>query len=258
MKKAIAVILCAALTVLAAGCGQTGGGEAATFADQLNNKNVITVGISPDYPPYDDIDVNGNITGFDADMLAELVKYFGNGEYTIQFVAMEFDTIVSAVAAGTVDIGVSGFTYDPERDVLFSNYYLESAQIAVVAADSGITELSQLAGLNVGVQMGTTGADAAEEYFGDTVNIVAQSDAGLLFESLKTGALDAVICDYAVGMNYQNSGAGYAVVEEKLVDELMMIITANSNDLLLAELNKAISQFLASAEYTALCEKWDV
>lgn len=63
MKKIFALMLTAAmmLTVLA-GCG---GGEADTWQDQLGSKDVIRVGISPDYPPFESYAIDASGAGAD-------------------------------------------------------------------------------------------------------------------------------------------------------------------------------------------------
>ena len=73
MKKKLNAVLCAATMLLSlAGCG---GKEAATWQDQLGSKDVIRVGISPDYPPFESYatDANGNVTtevvGFDVEIV---------------------------------------------------------------------------------------------------------------------------------------------------------------------------------------------
>ena len=89
---------------------------------QTNNGQLV-VGISPDYPPYESI-VEGEMVGFDIDMATELGKILG---VEIVYEQMDFTNIVDAVNLGQVDVGIAGFTYNPERQVLFSDYYLKSA-----------------------------------------------------------------------------------------------------------------------------------
>ncbi len=257
MKKITALLLCLVMALVLAACGGTkddGDGAEADFQSQLATAGVITVGISPDYPPMETYDEQGNVVGFDVDFLNALLPYIGDGSCEIQLVPMEFDTIVSAVQTGTVDIGCSGFTYDAERDVLFSDAYVDSAQVVLVAADSGVSSVDELQGAKVGAQLGTTGADAAAETFGAD-NVITQTDAGLLFESLKSGGIAAVVCDVAVANYYAESG-DFTVLDEPLLDESVMMIAANGNTLLMDEINAAIAEFKASDDYAALLEEW--
>ena len=91
LKKMMMSGLCACLMLgTLAGCGSAQGDDA-----QSEDPTVILVGVSPDYPPYESLDSDGNIVGFDADMLVELEKYMNEdgGNYDLQFRQMEFNAV---------------------------------------------------------------------------------------------------------------------------------------------------------------------
>ena len=205
---------------------------------------------------------HGNIIRFcnrpfkDVDMMNELTKYLGTEDapYEIEWVEMSFEMIISSVQLGQVDIGVAGFTYDPERQVLFSDPYLESAQVIIVKSDSGIETTEDLNGKLIGVQAGTTGESAAGNIEGATLNSV--TDAQLLVESLNAGSIDAMVADKAVAENYVNNIEGLTILEEPLIDEENCIITAEGKDALMEKINEAIAQFNESDAQQQLKEKW--
>ena len=248
MKKMFKIAAVAAMVLGCSACSNTQ--EETTWENQLIEENKLIVGISPDYPPYESLE-NGEMVGFDVDMMAELEKYLG---VEVEFEQMTFSTIVDAVNLGQVDVGVSGFTYDPERQVLFSDPYLESAQVILTKNDSGIESAADLNGKVVGAQLGTTGADAAAEIEGTTVEL--NQDANILVEALKAGQMDAVVIDILVAQNYEASDSSLVVLEEPLIDEENGIICSTSNELLMEALNDAIAQFKESDAYEELKTKW--
>ena len=249
MKKILKIAAVAAMVLGCSACSQTQE-EESSWQDQLIEENTLIVGISPDYPPYESLE-NGEMVGFDVDMMAELEKYLG---VNVEFEQMTFSTIVDAVNLGQVDVGVSGFTYDPERQVLFSDPYLESAQVILTKKDSGIESVADLSGKVVGAQLGTTGADAAAEIEGASVEL--NQDANILVEALKAGQMDAVVVDLLVAQNYEESDSSLVVLDEPLVDEENGIICSTSNELLMDALNDAIAQFKESDAYEELKTKW--
>lgn len=255
VKIAAAMIMtCTVLT----GCSSKGDNNSqanATWEDQLGKKGVIAIGISPDYPPYESLDANGNMEGFDIDMIAELQKYLGTQDapYEIEWVQMSFDTIISSVQTGQVDLGVAGFTYDPDRDVLFSDPYMESGQVALVNPDSPIKTIEDLKNKKIGAQLGATAEKAANSIEGADVQAV--SSVNVLVESLKSNALDAVIVDIPVAKGYVKN-AGFVMLDEVLIDESTSIITAKNNDKLMEKVNEAVQSFKASDAYNELKEKW--
>ena len=100
----------------------------------------MLIGISPDYMPYEGLDSKGQLEGFDIDMTKWLFDYLNeNGRnYTYEFKELSFDTIITALQSGQIDLGISGFTYDEEREGIFSDSYYDSAQVIVVDKDSDI------------------------------------------------------------------------------------------------------------------------
>ena len=218
-------------------------------------KETILIGISPDYPPYDDLNADGSITGFDYEMGEWLFTWMNENGYNYdhEWKQMSFDTIISAIQADQVDLGISGFTYDSERKVLFSEPYHESAEVALVNADSEMTTIDDLKGKTIGAQLGTTGEACANEVEGADVQAI--EDMGICMESLKGGAYDAVILDRPVAENYVNAG-GYKVLEGTLLDEQNFVIAKEGNDELMKAVNEAIKAFLESDDCTALKEKY--
>ena len=246
MNRLFKAILALSAVITLAACGT------ATSAGKPQGAKNIVIGISPDYPPYDDLTADGKITGFDYDMGEWLFKWLDeNGyNYTHEWKQMSFDTIISAIQADQVDIGISGFTYDSERKVLFSKPYHESAEVALVRAnETEITSIDDLKGKNIGAQLGTTGESCANEI--EDAKVQAIEDMGICVESLKGGALDAVILDRPVAENYTATG-DYKILDGTLLDEQNYIIAKEGNTELMDALNKAIEAFLQSDDCTSL------
>lgn len=223
-----------------------------------NNKESIVnvlIATSPDYPPYESLTTANEVEGFDIDMVEWLFDYLKeNGyNYTYEWKQMSFDTIISAIQTDQVDLGVSGFTYDPERKVLFSTAYFKSAEVALVNSDSDINSIDDLKGKKIGAQMGTTGETCANDI--EEADVMAIEDMGILVETLKSGGVDALICDLAVANNYAANN-DFKVLDEMLLDEDNYIIAKEGNDELMNIINEAIEAFKNSEDYNALAEKW--
>lgn len=256
MKRTLALILALTLAFVFAACGNTkAGDDAPDYAKELNSAGKIVVGTSPDYSPYEYYDENGKMVGFDIEAMEAIAAIMGEDyAVAVEWVPMDFSTIVSAVQLGQVDIGVSCFTYDAERDVLFSNYYLKSAQVIVVPAGSSIKTLSDLSGKTVGAGLGTTGEASAKAI--DGVTVTEMGDYAQMFEILKNDGLEAIVCDEAVALKYAEQSQYYKVLDEKLVDEEVSVIVAKEHTALLDAINSAIEKFVASDTYTDLKVKY--
>ena len=121
MKKFVsaAITTILALSLTACGSGSTASTSASSSAASSASGKAqnIVIGISPDYPPFDDLTTSGELTGFDYDMGEWLFNWLDeNGyNYTHEWKQMSFDTIISGIQADQVDLGISGFTYDKDR-----------------------------------------------------------------------------------------------------------------------------------------------
>lgn len=252
MKKLLSVLVAMFMCFALVGCGEEAKQEAATWNDQLKQEGKLIIGISPDYPPFENLTTDGEIEGFDAEVAKYIADKLG---LELEFAQIEFDNIVTAVQTGQVDMGISAFTYDPDRDVIFTTSYVESGQAVLVAKDSGIKTVADLKDKTVGGQTGSTGFDAAGEIEG-TKEVVPFVDAMVGLTSVGT-TIDAFVSDYGVVKAYANAN-GLQVLDELLLSEEMSGIIKNGNDLLAEKVNEAINEFVASEEYEALRIKWGI
>ncbi|MGN1344495.1 MAG: transporter substrate-binding domain-containing protein [Traorella sp.] len=255
MKKIVKVLLGSLLALSLCACNKN---EAKTFEEALLKENTILVGISPDYPPFETLDSNGELIGFDVDMMNELIKIINkqqNTNLTVEFKQMDFNNIIGALQANQIDIGVSGFTYSPDRDCWFSTPYTNSKQVIITREDTGIKKAEDLAGKKVGAGLATTGADAVNEIEG--AQLVQPGDYTVMFQALKAGQLDAIVCDEAVGDNYV-SNMGFVKLDEALVDESMSIIANKTNELIQQVIDQAIEELVNSDTYQDILVKWEL
>lgn len=158
------------------------------------------VGSDIAWPPFEWVSAKGDYLGFDLDVMRMIAVLEG---YEIEIQALAFDSIISAVIAGQVDIGASGFTITAERAqvVDFSSPYWVSDQTVVVRADSGLNIVTALMpGRKVGAQRGTTGAFWVEDNLiakGVAVELVLYETYPEAIMDLLAGRIDAVIQDQA-------------------------------------------------------------
>lgn len=255
MKKLLSVLLVIMCVFGLAACGGNKA-DATTFEDALLKDGVILVGTSPDYPPFETLDANGNLMGFDIDMMNTLINYINAQQgtnLTVEWKQMDFGNIIGALQANQIDIAVSGFTYSADRDCWFSETYLNSKQVIITRADTGITCADDLSGKKVGAGLTTTGAMCVEEIEG--AELVQPGDYTVMFQALQAGQLDAVVCDEAVGDNYV-AAMGLVKCEEALIEEDMKVIANKNNTLVQNAIDAAIKEFVTTDDYHNILVKW--
>ena len=95
------------------------------------NDHVWIAGTSADNPPYEFMQ-NGEIVGFDIDLINEIGKFLGK---KLEFRNMEFHSLLAALSTNSVDLVIAGLSNTPERSsrVDFSITYI-SSEIAILHA----------------------------------------------------------------------------------------------------------------------------
>ena len=257
--KAVSLCLALALTLALTACGGDSSkpAEETTLDDEVMTAGTLVVGISADYPPFESLDNEGNLIGYDVDMAKYLAGHLttADGEtYQVEFVQMEFSTIISALQTGQVDVGIAAFSYDPERQCLFTDPYYESSQVVCVRKDSGIASIEDLSGKTIAAGTGTVGYEKALEIEG--ANVVTPGDYLQQFEMLRVNQIDAIVCDAKVGEGYAENNEEFVVLEEPLVEDNLCITVREGNTKLLEALNVAIEEFVSSGTSDEYKEVW--
>lgn len=257
MKKITAVLMILVLILAFAGCGPKDDPTAVTtWEDQLGNKGVIRIGNAPNYPPYDDVDADGNIIGYDADFVAFISDYL---DYEVEMIPLEFNTIIASLDAGTIDLGVSCFSYKEDRVVEYSESYLDTTQAILVRADDTIVTSEDLAGRSISAGRGNLGLDLCYEFQAsmEDVEVVIGEETAVSVEALKSGAFDAYIAERAVCEAYANASDGQLVVtDEDFWEDSIFVVAKLGNSDLIGKINEAIAAYRESDESQAIFDKW--
>jgi len=223
-------------------------------------KKILRVGTSPDFPPFEYVDEQGNIVGFDIDMMRELAKMMGYDD--IEIVSIDFEGLIPALQQGQIDVIAAGMTITEEREqqVDFTIPYWEADQAILVVKGGSFQPKSpdDLVGKVVGVQTGTT----AESYLTDLVEnqgyditIKSYSSYVLAVTDLVNGRIDAVMVDLPVAKMFEKQ---YNVQISGIVEtgEKYGLAVREGNTELLNKLNDALTQLMQSDKWDQLVQKY--
>jgi len=147
------------------------------------------------YPPFNDIDDNGKIIGFDVDIAMALCEAM-NTECTIQAVA--WDDLLPGLSTDQYDIIVASMARTVEREqyAIFTNYYYRSR--SMFAADPTkvfIQTPEGLKGYRLAAQVGTVQEDFLQNNFSKMSTIRAAKNTNECFTMLAQREVDAVLSD---------------------------------------------------------------
>lgn len=240
-----------------------GGAETTSEADPAEGDTaateesggVLTVATEPAFPPFEFQAEDGELQGFDIDLMNAIGETAG---LEVEFQSLPFDGIIPALQAGTVDAAISGMTITEERlqTVDFSRPYIKAGlAIAVKEEDSEITDLASLEDKRIAVQIGTTGAEQAAEVPGAEISTF--DSAPLALQELSNGNVDAVINDAPVTLDAIESGniEGLKVVGELLTTEFYGIAMPKDSENV-EVVNEALATMFEDGTYAEIYQKW--
>ena len=230
MKKIIAIALVLVLALSLAACGAKG----ATLAD-VKKAGKITVATSPDFPPFESLE-NNEVVGIEVEIMKLIAKDLG---VEIEFVQMDFDSVLMGIESAKYDCAMSGITVTParEKNMLFTDPYYNAAQVIVVKTDSAIKGKADLADKTVSVQTGTTAESGCQDEGIAVQAFAANADAKA---ALTTGKVDAWVVDNLTAMQMVTDADGLTILEEKMTEEPYAFAFAKGSEDLVAEINKSL------------------
>ena len=214
------------------------------------------VGTDPTFPPFEFRNpTSGAITGFDVELIEAIGKKSG---HSIEWVPLPFDGLIPALQSRSVDAAVSAMTITSERAraVDFSRPYFKAGQAIVVRNNSlSFNTLSELKNRRIAVQIGTTGAQAAEKIPGSQVSSFDTTPTAL--QELANGNVDAVVSDvpailYAID---QAKLTGLRISGEYLSTEYYGIAIPTNSPVAPA-INQALNGLIQDGQYAKLYKKW--
>ena len=227
----------------------------------LMKEGTLTILSSPDYPPFENLE-NGEIVGYEVDLFNAIADEMG---LKLEIQPLQFDGIIPAIqAGGQGDVGVSGFSVDPERaqQIDFTEtFYIDDQAVAVMNSNTEITSDNAAQALNqegviIAVQSGTTGEAYVQENFPNaTVQPYGNGNDG--FAAMQSGQATAVCTNLAVvkRMLADAYPDAHMVLEIATGEEYAAVVSKDNPELTKA-LDAAIKKLQENGTIDQLQDKW--
>ncbi len=216
----------------------------------------ITVASHIAYPPFES-SPKGGPRGFDIDLMNEIGKRAG---FEVEYENVPFDSILRGLDTDLFDAAISAMTITKEREqqIDFSDPYFNADQALLVASDSEVQSLDDLADAPVGVQAGSTGQIEAEALLdGEQIGeIVPYRTIGVAFVALEDEKVEGVIYDLSAAHGkIVESGGEIRFVEPISTGEQYGIAFPKDSPLV-DPVNQALAEIKDDGTYEKLYKKW--
>lgn len=248
MKKIIALLLFVMMTAMVlAGCG-------------ITEKKKIVIGLDDSFPPMGFRDEKNNIVGFDIDMAKEAAKRMG---MDVEFKPIDWSSKEAELNGKRIDVLWNGMNITEERqkNILFSEPYMESKQLIFVLAGSPIKTDADLAGKVVAVQQASVGEDVVmkDVKLRDSLkDFKTYADCIAAFMDLQTGRVDAVVTDEILGRYYMSKDPGkYVAIDQPLGEVGTYGVGFRKDDKDLRDkVQKALDEMKKDGTSAKISEQW--
>ena len=219
----------------------------------------LRVGMSADYPPLH-YQHEKRIVGVEPDNAMAVGKILGR---ELDIVVLEFNQLIPALAAGKIDVIMSGMSVTASRSeqVMFTDPYLRIGQMAIMLIDN-VGKYSQpwsiyTEGIRVGVEPGTTGEAFALRDLKDA-QLQRYDNSEEAFKALRSNRIDLYVHDAPTSWQLANSGENgdlISLYNPLTQEQLAWAVRLGNHDLLL-ELNGALRTMRSSGTLSYILNRW--
>ncbi|MCL1941611.1 MAG: transporter substrate-binding domain-containing protein [Synergistaceae bacterium] len=223
----------------------------------LMDKDVFIVGTESTYPPYESRNEQGDLIGFDIELMEVIAAKLGK---KLDWQDIAFDALIPTLIAKRIDLIIAGMSITEERAqrVAFTEPYEISVSAFITKEDSNIKDTAALKGKSVATQIGTVQETYAHEIEGVEVKTFQKFDD--CAREVLLGRVDAALMDIPVAKEFvsQKDFAGkIKVAFEQVITEGGKAIALNLSDKDVAEkMSRIIEELEKSGEMQKLRDKW--
>ncbi len=268
---AITLILVMAMSLVA--CGNTNSGT--ETKNDGETKTVLKVGMECNYAPYNwsqTTDADGAVkisnvadmyaNGYDVQVAKNIADNLG---MELQIYSYEWDALVPAVQAGTLDLIIAGMSPTAERKekVDFSDIYWDSNLVIITRKDGSLTSATTLADLDgkkIAAQSGTSHLVALESQ--TKANVQELSDFTTMLLALSAKTIDGYVAEEPTAMAYCTETSDYTYIPFKNnetgftvpVEDTSIAVGIKKGSELTAKVNAYLATF-TSEQQTELMQK---
>lgn len=262
MKVIIPIIVLLVIgCIAAAGCTSAPHSTApVTTPSPQEPRPHYVIGVDADFPPFSVQDSTGNFSGFDIEAARRVAEIEG---FNVTFVAIPWDSAISSLESGKVDMIWSGMTVSPERStwVNFSIPYYRVTRSIAVREGSGFTmEDFNTGKIRIGAQAGSTEQEWVEVNLIETgrmpeANLSLYKDISGVTGALVNGTVDATLVQ-APTQARAISSKPLIIIGNTSDEDTYAVAVRNSDTALQATIDRGLARLMSDPAWQDLKAKY--
>ncbi len=227
-----------------------------------SQKEIIRFATEATYPPFESIDSNNKIIGFDIDIANMICKKL---DVICTFTNQSFDSLILSLKMRRFDAVISGIDITSERkkQVDFSIPYYDNSATFFVLNTNAINNTSSFFKIKtIGVQNGTTHQKYIMQQY-KNMHIISYNNYQTAILDLQNKRIDAFFGDFDVITEWlrKSNNQSFFMIGEKIKDIDYFgggfgIAVRKGNKVLLDKLDQSIKEIKKDGSYHIFYEKW--
>ena len=219
-----------------------------TFAD---GHSVVRMGTEGAYPPYNFLNDDGEVDGFERELGDELCA---RAELTCEWVTNDWDSIIPNLVSGNYDVIIAGMSITDERDEVidFSQNYTQPDPSSYLAMSMDVD-------LENGVIAAQTGTIQAAHIASTGATLLEFATPDETIAAVKAGEADAVLADKSYLQPIVDADAELVMLDQQeLIGGGVGLGLRESDGELREAFNAAITSMKEDGSLNELIAKWGV
>ncbi|MBN2907771.1 MAG: transporter substrate-binding domain-containing protein [Rhodobacteraceae bacterium] len=223
---------------------------------KLEDAGVMRIAMSGAYPPFNFVNDQNEVVGFDPAIGTEIAKRMG---LEVEIITTAWDGIIGGLLANKYDaiVGSMSITDERKKVVDFVGPYYRMSRGIFVADGSDVKSLDDLADATIGVTLGETHEEWAKDQ-----GYKVRTYKGLpeLLLELENGRIDAIVTDdIPVLLAIRENGKAIVQLDtsglEGVADQAGIAVR-KGNPELVAAMQAALDAMQADGTYLAIAKEW--
>ncbi|WP_188456984.1 amino acid ABC transporter substrate-binding protein [Virgibacillus oceani] len=263
MKKFTLWVFMIGLIALLTACGSSDDSEnsnagedgSSGLYDEVMEKGVLTVGTEGTYAPFTFHNDEGDLTGYDVEVIKEIADRMG---VKVEFMETQWDSMFAGLNSERFDLIANqvGINEDRLENYDFSNPYTYSVAVVVVPKDTNdINSFEDLEGKKSAQSLTSNFGAIAKENGAELVGVegLAQS-----IELLKQGRADVTVNDKLAVLDYLNQEGDDSIkiaAEESNASETAFTFN-KGNDKLVDAINEQLESMREDGTLAKIAKDW--
>ena len=231
---------------------------AGSYMDRIRRRGYLIAGVDQNtylFASFNPLD--GQIEGFEIDLLHQLAKAIFGDSNAIRLKAITTAERIHAVQDGSVDVvaDATTITCERRRQVDFSTVYYDAGQKLLVPSDSRVASIKDLGGKRVCATVGSTSIQTLERQVPRPIAYpVAQRTDCLV--ALQEDKVDAVTSDDSILLGFKAQDPNTKIVGPRFAAEPYGMVISKAHPDFVSFVNGELARMRAEGTWKAIYKHW--